>query len=255
MTQPEFAVLDGHRIAFDTRGEGPGALVFVHGWTSGRWQWRGQMEAGGWNRRLLALDLPGHGESDRPETAYSMTFFARAVAAAMDAAGMERAVLVGHSNGAAVARRFYRLHPARTEGLVAADGALRPIAPDQLRWFRAAVERPDYEAFIRGLAAQLPRGGLAQDDWDRLRRGQTAMPRHVMRGGLEAMADRAGWTEEPITVPLLVMTRESDGLEAYLRRFVSRLEFQVWEGASHFFPLEHPDRFNAALRRWLVSLV
>jgi pimeloyl-ACP methyl ester carboxylesterase len=258
MSHALFTELDGHRIAYETRGRGDGAIVFVHGWTSGRWQWRAQMERDDWNRRLLALDLPGHGDSDKPDVRYSMTFFARAAAAAMDAAGIARAVLVGHSNGVPVIRQFYRLHPERTEGLVAVDGALRGLPPERMQWFRAAVERPDYEEFLRKMIEQGPRMVGSDADWERIKEGQLAMPRHVMLGGIDAMADPSVWTEDPIAVPLLVMVAQpqlvGDDYEAFVRRLAPHAEYQRWEHASHFFPLEQAERFNAAVRTWLGGL-
>jgi hypothetical protein len=53
------------------------------------------------------------------------------------------------------------------EALGWVDGPLRALAPEQIRWFRLAAERPDYESFLRGLASQFPRGNLSEEDWRR----------------------------------------------------------------------------------------
>ena len=80
-------------------------------------------------KRVIALDLPGHGQSDKPKLDYSMDLFARSVDAVMKKAGVKRAVLVGHSMGTPIARQFYRLHPEKTQGIVVVDGALRNFFP------------------------------------------------------------------------------------------------------------------------------
>jgi pimeloyl-ACP methyl ester carboxylesterase len=74
---------------------------------------------------VIALDLPGHGQSDKPQIAYTMDLFANAIDAVMRDAKVERAVLVGHSMGTPVARQFYRKYPQKTLAIVIVDGGLR----------------------------------------------------------------------------------------------------------------------------------
>ncbi len=71
------------------------AVVFVHGWSCDMTSWRAQVPAFEGKARVLLVDLPGHGKSDRPDVAYTMDFFAAAVDAVMRDAGVERALLVG----------------------------------------------------------------------------------------------------------------------------------------------------------------
>src|SRR5687767_4142641 len=74
------------------------ALVFVHCWTCNVEFWKDNYKAFS-NHRVIALDLPGHGTSDKPKIDYSMEYFARSVDAVMKKAGVEKAVLAGHSMG------------------------------------------------------------------------------------------------------------------------------------------------------------
>jgi pimeloyl-ACP methyl ester carboxylesterase len=88
------------------------------------------------------------------------------------------------------------------------------------------------------------------------------MPRHVTLGGIDAMADPSVWTEDPIAVPLLVLaagqgmaaTRSTTEDEALVRRLAPTARYQVWDGVSHFFPMEHADRLATAVRAWLDAL-
>jgi pimeloyl-ACP methyl ester carboxylesterase len=143
-----------HRIHYKVLGTGPRTLVFVHGWTGSLDMWRLQapiFAAKGY--RVTALDLPGHGRSDAPELSYTMALFARAVDAVMRDAGAKRAVLVGHSMGTPVVREFYRLHPEKTEALVAVDGSLRALfGPEDADRILAPYRGPGYAAAreIRG---------------------------------------------------------------------------------------------------------
>ena len=122
-----YAKLDGARIHYQNYGKGSEALVLIHGWTCNLDYWRDQVPDFAKRNRVIALDLPGHGQSDKPELVYSMDLFARAIDAVMRDAKVERAVLVGHSMGTPIARQFYRKYPQKTLAIVIVDGGLRPF--------------------------------------------------------------------------------------------------------------------------------
>src|SRR4051812_15671885 len=140
------AKLDGQRIHYKSLGEGATALVFLHGWTCDLTFWRGQVPAFAGKVRMLLIDLPGHGRSDKPRIEYSMEHLARAVDAVLQDAGVQNAVLVGHSMGTPVARQFYRLFPRKTRAIVAVDGALKFLdKPAEFDSFVASLAGPDYK--------------------------------------------------------------------------------------------------------------
>src|SRR6266513_3870738 len=107
------AVYDGARVHYESYGKGKDAVVFIHGWTCDLTFWRSQAPVYEKHRSLL-VDLPGHGQSDKPDVPYTQERFARGAEAVMRAAGIERAVVVGHSMGGPVALTFLRLFPAKT---------------------------------------------------------------------------------------------------------------------------------------------
>ena len=119
-----FAKLDDTRVHYVNYGAGSDALVLIHGWTCSVGHWRDQITDFSKRNRVIAIDLPGHGKSDKPETTYSMDLFARAVDAVLQDAKVNRAVLMGHSMGTPVARQFYRKYPQKTLAIVIVDGAL-----------------------------------------------------------------------------------------------------------------------------------
>src|SRR5262245_37698543 len=111
--ESKFAKLDTIRVHYQNYGSGKEALVFVHGWTCNLNFWKANIPAFVNQKRVIAIDLPGHGESDKPQTTYSMDLFARAVDAVLQDAQVERAVLLGHSMGTPVIRQFYRKYPEK----------------------------------------------------------------------------------------------------------------------------------------------
>lgn len=249
--------VEGLRVAHESRGSGP-PLALVHGWAADRTHWYRQAAAFP-DHRVVTLDLPGHGESDKPERAYPMSLFARAVEAVLDADGCDTAVVVGHSNGLLVSRELYRRAPARVRALVGIDGWLRnPIPPAMAEWMRRATESPDYERMMQGMIEQTAFGSLDARDIERIKRTSLDTPVHVHRAGLQAMTDPAVWREDPIEVPLLLVHADSPRLppdyEAFVRRLAPAAEYHVWEDVSHFIPLERHEALNALLRGFLSRL-
>jgi pimeloyl-ACP methyl ester carboxylesterase len=89
-------------IAYDRRGDGGVPLVFIHGWACRRRDWDGVVTHLP-GRAVLQLDLPWHGESTSTRPRWTMADFGAVVAELVQRAGLERAVLIGHSMGGAVA--------------------------------------------------------------------------------------------------------------------------------------------------------
>src|SRR6266702_913294 len=81
--QSHFVSVGANRIHYVTVGQGKHTLVFVHGWACHLGFWREQVAALADQARLVFIDLPGHGQSDKPQTTYTMDFFAEAVLAVM----------------------------------------------------------------------------------------------------------------------------------------------------------------------------
>ena len=116
IVEAKYAKLDDARIHYMSYGKGNEALVLIHGWTQNIDAWRHSDVEFSKRNRVILIDLPGHGKSDKPQVTYSMDYFARAVDAVLRDANVKRAVLVGHSMGTPVARQFYRKYPQKDAG-------------------------------------------------------------------------------------------------------------------------------------------
>lgn len=128
MPKSNWAKFNNNKVHYTDVGnrKNKDALIFVHGWTCNADFWKESVNAFP-EYRVIAIDLPGHGQSDKPKVEYSMEYFAKSIEAVMNKANIKNAVLVGHSMGTPVIRQFYRLYPKKTLGLVIVDGALRPM--------------------------------------------------------------------------------------------------------------------------------
>ena len=122
----------------DSGGQGP-PLVLIHGLSSYISYWEPQIAhytALGW--RVLALDLPGFGSSDRPDAPYTPRWYADVVARWMDAVGAPRAVVMGHSMGGQIALTLALQAPERVGALVlAAPAGLETFSPEAAAWMRS----------------------------------------------------------------------------------------------------------------------
>ena len=254
----EYADFDGVRVAYDDVGQGPEALVFVHGWAGDAQVWRNQVPALKGVARLIAVDLPGHGRSEKPEIHYTMDFMADAIAAVLDDAGVERAVLAGHSNGTPVIRQFYRRHPSRTEGLIVVDGALQAFfTPEQAAEFAAPLEDEGYLEYASDLIAgmlQTMDEALAEDVKSRM----LETPAHVMASTVIEGNAAHLYTDETIDVPLIAIMANApfwtEDYVAYVRELAPGCDYVVLDDVGHFLMLERPGRFNELVTEFVEGV-
>ena len=254
-----YAMLDGARIAYETRGDAGTPLVLVHGWGSDRHSWRPQLEGEWPGIRLIAIDLIGHGESDAPDLAYTMDDMARSVAAVLDDLGIDRAVLVGHSMGVPVVRQFWHLFRGRTIAIVAVDGHLHPVPMSAWQEkMLAALKGPGWREAVEQMAGNIPSTPDTQQFVSDFSRSMRRTPQRVLVGTTEAALDPEIWAHYPIDVPLLVITAQSPfgpkdptAYAASVREVAPLAQVHVWNDASHTLTAEHPARFNELVRSFV----
>jgi pimeloyl-ACP methyl ester carboxylesterase len=144
---------DGVPVAYRMWGS-PSArgIILVHGGGAhSRW-WDHIAPLLAVGRRVIAIDLTGHGDSGRRET-YTFDGWAREVLAVATDAGLDAPVVIGHSMGGVVTLRLAALHGSRIEGAVVIDSPLRDRAPEELaarrqRIFRQLLAYPTREEIV-----------------------------------------------------------------------------------------------------------
>lgn len=131
-----FTLADGTRMHYVTRGDPTRGddIILIHGLMSSTSEWSKNMDALAQEHRVWAIDLIGFGYSSRVvDPVYSLKYLARSVQELMDARGIARAHLVGHSLGGAIALQLAHDSPNRVNRLVLVDpaayifGLLRPV--------------------------------------------------------------------------------------------------------------------------------
>jgi len=257
VSESKIVDVDHLKVHYTNYGKGDTALFFVHGWACDETVWAEQAPALAEKIRVITIDLPGHGQSEKPQTIeYNKDLYVRAIDAVMSDANVKSVILAGHSNGAPFVRDFYRKFPGKVKALVVVEGPLRPFFDrDTMEKFVMPLKGDHYpeEAgrFIAGMTKPIKDPALR----DKIKAMMLKTPQYVAVSEFEATADEDLWKEDKIEVPtLLVLAKQpawSPEYEQWVRKLVPKLDYQVWENVSHFLMMEKPREFNAALSTFL----
>ncbi len=250
---------NGVKLFFE---EAPGAgapVVLIHGWCCDHTYFAPQFEHfAKKGRRVVAIDLRGHGASDKPVERYSMPGFADDVAYVCDHLGVTKALIIGHSMGGIIAYDFASRHPALLSALVMLDAAIvlpatsRAVIPK----FLAELGGPDYRQAIRAFVAGTL--FLPTDDpkgKERIIEGMTSAPQHVALSAYQALADYDATKTPRVSAPSLYIEANEPKPRAdmaRLRELLPALFFGQTVGSGHFCQLEAPDQVNAMIDRFLA---
>jgi pimeloyl-ACP methyl ester carboxylesterase len=128
---PQTVQIKGHTIFYITEGEGE-PLLLIHGYGAGMWVWEKQIDFLSRFYRVYALDLIGHGFSDRPKIPYTPETYIYFLRDFMDRVGIEKAILIGNSMGGGIAWAMASLFPSRVKKLILTD-CVPPDVLDQVR--------------------------------------------------------------------------------------------------------------------------
>ena len=127
-------------IAYIDEGEGEHTILLVHGLASNAGFWRYNIGELSENNRVIAIDLPGYGKSDKGDYAYGMGFYADIIADFIDTMNLENVIYVGHSMGGQIGITLAIDHPETIDKLVlAAPAGIEKFDPGDGRWLGNAL--------------------------------------------------------------------------------------------------------------------
>jgi pimeloyl-ACP methyl ester carboxylesterase len=263
-------------ISVLSAGTGPETIVCLHGLGGTKASFLPTVSALADRYRVIALDLPGFGESDKPIGApYDAPWFARSVFAAMDALGIERAHIAGNSMGGRVAIEAGFIDPERTGGLLLLSPALawlrsRPWAP-VVRALRPELgliqpaPRPVVEAMVRRLVPAANGGWTAAgvDEFLRAylsRSGRAAFYAAARNIYLdEPHGENGFWTRlESLQCDSLFVWGRKDtlvpiGFMKHVEKALPKAR-HVELSCGHVPQVERPRETHAAIRKFLIDL-
>ncbi|TCO54119.1 alpha/beta fold hydrolase [Actinocrispum wychmicini] len=167
--------VDGRTLGYRELGSGHPVLL-LHGWPTSSFLWRRVMPPIARTHRVLALDLPGFGASDKPvDGRYDFADFERAIDAFLDHLGIDQVAVAGHDLGGPIATHWALTRPGRARGIALLNTLLYPEFSPAVVEFVTMLRRPDSrekatspeglsEIMRQGVAdqANLPDGVLAE---------------------------------------------------------------------------------------------
>lgn len=247
---------DGSRIYYESHGAGP-AVLLVHGSGGHHAAWWQQVPPLATRYTVITLDLRGFGRSDSTQDEFDSRAFPDDILAVLDASGVEKAVLVGQSIGAAAALKAALREPAKAAGVVLGH-SLGGIADDEL----AALVRADRaEAEKLPVLDRLLTARFREQDPDK-----TFLFRQMGTFNTAKMADLRNLNADGPTVrtvvdsgiPICFLAGERDAVLSAdtVRAAAKRVTGSVLElvpDAPHSMYWEAPELFNAALGRFLIQ--
>ncbi|MBS7250977.1 MAG: alpha/beta fold hydrolase [Candidatus Freyarchaeota archaeon] len=137
------AKVEDFEMYYEDVGKGP-ALVLIHGMGGDSTEWSPLIPELSREVRCIAVDLRGHGKSEKPNQPYTQDMFADDVAALLDTLKIDKAYICGVSMGGFVALKMALNHPEKVNGLILIDTAAR-IPPKSIeagaRWAKAFAEK------------------------------------------------------------------------------------------------------------------
>jgi pimeloyl-ACP methyl ester carboxylesterase len=249
--------VDHLKVHYTNYGKGDMALFFVHGWTCDETVWAEQAPALAEKIRVITIDLPGHGQSEKPQTIeYNKDLYVRAIDAVMSDANVKSVILVGHSNGTPFVRHYCRKFPGKVKALVVVEGPLRPFFDrDTMEKFVVPLRGDNYPEAAGRVIAGMTKPIKDAPLRDEIKALMLKTPQHVAVSEFEATADADLWKEDKIDVPMLVILAKQPvwtaEYEQFVRRLAPKVDYRVWENVSDFVMMEKPREFNAALLKFL----
>lgn len=247
--------LNGVTLAYDDRGSGEPAFVFVHGWACDRQCWAAQMDEFSTDHRCVAVDLRGRGE-----TAAAAPFgVGRALE---DVAGLIRelsiapAILVGHSLGGIIALALNGRYPDLVLGVVTIDSPITSEtgagSPRSVAAIREAGSMQAVARFISPFDYDPPHAAAH----DYVQRTMLTCPAEVGSGMLEDLhlvgADMQRLLREADRKPFMMIWAEKPlGDPGWIRDNTNFVRQEPVAGTGHFVQMEQPQITNALLRAFL----
>ncbi len=278
MEHPIRIGIHGIETRYFDAGSGP-PLVLLHGMSATADCWYYPFESLKNRFRVIAPDLPGHGQSARTERRQTLDLYTEWLAALLDALGVERTVLVGNSMGGAISLAFALAFPHRVDRLVLAAPALASSRIDWLMPLRTLVRvphllaavathraDPHYLRFVRRRLALDP-WGPAREPLERMIRANDGRGLTVYRAGMDFLLYdylpprcRRTFVRRlaMLSMPILVVWGREDGVlpvwqAAAAARSIPGARLHIFELCCHCPMMEVPVQFERVLLDFLQA--
>jgi pimeloyl-ACP methyl ester carboxylesterase len=253
------ALPNGISLAYVELGNPAGKpTLLIHGYTDNSRSWS-LIAPYLKERRLLAIDLRGHGKSDAPACCYAFTDFANDAALFLDAMGVAKADVIGHSLGSLTAQLLAAQHPAKVDHVVLISsttgmgGGPGSWLWDNVTTLVAPID-PDSQFMKDWYTNPNP---VDEDYITRERTESAATPIHVWNGVLwSTVIDDLTLIAPLVKAPVLVLWGDQDGFfdlshQEKLEKAYPEADFEIFKGAGHNMFWEFPEQAAKIIKAFL----
>lgn len=270
-TPPEALGLSSHTVKLSTgvtlhyveKGKGKdNVIIFLHGYTDSWRSFERNLPLISSKYHIYALDQRGHGDSSRPACCYTQADFAKDVVAFMDAQGIKRATLVGHSMGSFIAHKVATDYRTRVDKLVLIGSAPTSAGNEVISGLNEAVqtlEDPVDPAFVRDFQASTFYRPIPDEFLDTAVSESLKLPASVWKQALNGLiAEDHSAKLGRIHARTLIIYGDQDGIftmadQQALVKAIPHAKLVVYTQTGHGSHVEQPQRFVADLQAFLAK--
>lgn len=251
--------IDGVEIVYSAAGAGEPALVFIHGGLANRGFWDGELRTFAARHRVIALDLPGHGDSGSTRQDWGIPQFGADVRVVIEAEHIKKAILFGNSLGGPVAVEAALLLPGKVLAVVGVDtfqSLTYKMTPEEARK-RADAFRSNYSAALHQMVK-----ALFQSDADPtlIADAERRMSRTSPEAAYQMFLSMGGYdpsvSARRLTIPLRAINGDLYPTDvAGVRKVTPDFDVTLMKHMGHYPMLERPEEFDRLVAGTVASLL
>ena len=250
--------LDNTKIFYKVCGNGPTALVFIHGWCCNGNYWKNQVEQYKDKYTVVTIDLAGHGLSGSSRKDYTFDAYAEDVKSVVSRLGNSKVILIGHSMSGVVITKAANLLPGKVAAIIGADtlqDVSIKLSQPQIEHMLKDFEDNGFEAGMRSFLTDM----FTYDDNINIKNSVIAdmsaanpeIALNTIRNYFNEYSDNGSMSDSARNCKVPAYCINADlwptNEEANKSVFPNFKGAEIIENAGHFLMLTHPTQFNAKL--------
>jgi pimeloyl-ACP methyl ester carboxylesterase len=261
-----YSTMDSIQVHYKVHGDGENTLVFVHGWGCDLKVWDNQFDYFKDNYRLVFIDLPGFGQSDKPQIEYTLDMFAKSVKTVIDELNINRTTLIGHSLGFPVCRQVGRQYPEFNINICNVDGVYLRYPKDSLAYvnykhemsgFVNLFQGKNYNQNVKAFVDQFIKENTPEQAKEYILSTMTQTPQYVGSSTMTNLFHEKYWTEDITTTPTFSVYAQNEELAEdhveYLKFLFPNTSYYEMDSVGHFLMMEKPLKFNRMLEEFILA--
>jgi len=254
-TQTIITSFDGVEISLEQKGENNPSIILIHGWSNNRHIWDGQVEHFSNKYRVIALDLPGFGQSGNHRSEWSIASFGKDISTIIKELELKEVVLVGFSLGGPIALETANQLSDQIIGIVLVDN-LKDVESQIPPPMAHLIDSMMMDLVMHPSKEKMVAGGFVTKNVDSAyERILGFLEGTSFVGWRETLAANFQWqnkhcikTIQNVEVPIVAINTDHPptNIEAF-RKYAPDFEVHIIPGVGHVIMWDNPEMFNRLL--------